>query len=231
MANKLKAKAKYEEVLDQEIDREEGGFSFEDFIANNKNLLLVAVGIIVILVGALVFYKTTTTQKNTTANAEMFQAVKYFEADSFNLALNGDGQYLGFLDISEEYSGTGAANQANYYMGIIYYKQGDLESSREYLEQVSTGDDLLSMSTYMALGFVYEDLGDRGKAASSFEKAANTPEENESTSPMMLLNAGRNYEAAGNASKALSLYNKIKDKYPLSSEARDIDKYIGRVSK
>ena len=47
----------------------------------------------------------------------------------------------------------------------------------------------------------------------------------------MLLNAGRNYEADGNLSKALSLYQKIKDKYPQSAEARDIDKYIGRVSK
>ena len=88
----------------------------------------------------------------------------------------------------------------------------------------------MSMATYMALGFVYEDLGDRGKAASNFERAANVPGGNESTSPMMLLNAGRNYEADGNSSKALSLYKKIKDQYPNSSEARDIEKYIGRVS-
>ena len=231
MANKLKAKKRDEELLDQEIDGEGGSFSMEEFLLGNRNLLLVGVGVIVLLIGGLAFYNSMNNQKNTEANSEMFKAVKYFEADSFNMAMNGDGQYLGFLDIAEDYSGTGAANQANYYLGIIYYKQGDLESSREYLEKVSTGDDLLSMSTYMALGFVYEDLGERGKAASNFEKAANTPAENESTSPLMLLNAGRNYEADGNLSKALSLYQKIKDKYPQSAEARDIDKYIGRVSK
>ena len=230
MANKLKSKAKYEEVLDHEIDGEGGSFSFEDFIVKNRNLLLVGVGVIVLLVGGLIFYNSMNARKNTDANADMFQAVKYFEADSLNLALNGDGQYLGLLDVAEDYSGTGAANQANYYIGIIYHKQGDLESSREYLEKVSTEDNFLGMATNMALGFVYEDLGDRSKAASSFEKAANVPGDNESTSPLMLLNAGRNYEAAGNSSKALSLYKKIKDKYPLSTEARDIDKYIGRVS-
>jgi hypothetical protein len=55
----------------------------------------------------------------------MFQAVRYFESDSLNLALNGDGNNLGFLQIVEDYSGTKAGNLANYYAGVIYLKQGN----------------------------------------------------------------------------------------------------------
>jgi hypothetical protein len=43
----------------------------------------------------------------------MFQAVYYFEADSLDKALNGDGNNLGFLEIIDEYSVTDAANLAN----------------------------------------------------------------------------------------------------------------------
>lgn len=229
-AKAAKVKAKDEEVLDKEVEGE-GGFSIEEFVSENRNLVIVGVVILAIVVGALVGYNAMQKGKNTEAHAEMFQAVKYFESDSLNLALNGDGQYLGFYDIVEDYSGTSAANMANYYIGIIKHRQGDLEGSKDYLEKVSTGDNLLSMSSLMALAFVYEDLGNPEKAASLFEKAAYTPGENDSFTPTMLLNAGRNYEAAGNPGKALSAYQKIKDEFPTSTEAQSIDKYIARVSK
>ena len=54
------------------------------------------------------------------AHADMYMAEIYFEKDSFNLALNGDGQYLGFLDIVDEYSLASAGNLANYYAGLCY---------------------------------------------------------------------------------------------------------------
>ena len=34
---------------------------------------------------------------------EMYMAELYFQKDSFNLALNGDGQYAGFLDVADDY--------------------------------------------------------------------------------------------------------------------------------
>ena len=57
------------------------------------------------------------TTKENEAKAQMWMAEQYFERDSFNLALNGDGNYLGFLDIIEEYGITKSANLANYYYG------------------------------------------------------------------------------------------------------------------
>ncbi|MEM7655391.1 MAG: tetratricopeptide repeat protein [Bacteroidota bacterium] len=228
MAKKVKDREQDAEPIEQEM--EEGGNSFESFVSENQRLLLLAVGILILLGGGYAFYKYNQAEQNVEANAEMFQAVKEFERDSLDKALNGSGNFMGFEEISSTFSGTKVANMADYYTGIIYLRKGDLQTGVEYLEKFDKGDDMVSMAAYAALGFAYEDLGDPSKAAGFFEKAARTPEENESTSPNMLLQAGRNYEAAGNASKAKDLYETIKEDYPNSSEALNIDKYLGRVS-
>ena len=213
--------------IEQEF--EEGGSSIESFIAKNQNLLLLALGVLILLGGGYAFYKYNQTQQNVEANAEMFQAVKEFERDSLDKALNG-GQFMGFEEIADVFSGTKVANMATYYSGIIYIRKGDYQTGLDYLEKFDKGDDMVSMAAYMAMGFAYEELGNPAKAASSFEKAAEVPDENESSTPTMLLNAGRNYEAAGNLAKAKRVYEEIKESYPNSSEALNIDKYIGRVS-
>ncbi|MEM7370641.1 MAG: tetratricopeptide repeat protein [Bacteroidota bacterium] len=229
MAKKVKARAK-EAAKAAEIEIEEESRSLDTFIQENSKLLLVGLGVIALLVVGYLFYLNNLGQQNLEANTEMFRAVKEFERDSLDKALTGGGQFLGFEEIAEVYSGTEAANLATYYIGIIYLRKGELETGIDYLESFSKSDNMLSASAYMAMGFAEEDLGNSAKAASHFEKAARTPDENDSTTPTMLLNAGRNYEAAGQLSKALNLYEEIKEEYPLSSEGINIDKNIGRVS-
>ena len=213
---------------DQFAGEESGGIV--SLLEENSRMLIIVAGVILLLIGGFAGYRYLEGQKDEEAQAEMFQAVKYFEADSLDLALNGDGAYLGLLDIIDEYGGTPAANMSRYYTGVIYLKKGETQTGIDYLEDVSTGDDMLSMSTYTALGFAYEELQEVDKAADFFEKAAYTPEKNEQITPMMLLKAGENYEAAGDAEQALDLYRKIKEEYPNSPEGRNIEKYIGRAS-
>lgn len=228
MANQVKGKQQEEPELDQPQGEEEGGIL--SFLEENSRMLIIVAGVVVLLVAGFAGYRYLQGEKDAEAQTEMFQAVRYFESDSLALALNGDGSYLGLLDIIDEYGGTPAANMSHYYAGVIYLKQGDTQTGIDYLEDVSTGDDMLSMATYMALAFAYEDQGDAGRAADLFEKAAYTPEANPQTTPMLLLKAGQNYEATGEADEALELYQTIKEDFPESAEARQIDKYIGRVS-
>jgi len=225
MANKVKDQ---EELIEEQEGQEQGGLT--SWLEDNTRLLLLAGAVVVLIIGAVVGYDYLQGSKGTEANGEMFFAVKYFEQDSLNLALNGDGTYMGFLDVIDAYGGTEAGNMAKYYTGIIYIRQGNLDEGVDYLKDVSKGDDMLSMASYMALGFAHEDLQDPSAAANYFEKAASTPDENPQTTPTMLLQAGVNYEEAGDNAKALKLYRRIKDDYPSSTEAVSIDRYIGRVS-
>ncbi|MEM6261662.1 MAG: tetratricopeptide repeat protein [Bacteroidota bacterium] len=231
MAKKLKKKEEIDdEVLYDEVDGGSREESVQDFISQNRNLVLgVAIGIVLLLVGIVGFRYYQNSQNEEAAEA-MYQAVYYFEADSLNLALNGDGQSLGFLDIESSYSGTEAGNLSRYYLGILYHRQGDIDAAISYLESFNKGTNLLAVSAHMALGFCYEDQQNFEQAASSFEQASKVVSSNEQTTPLALMHAARNYEALGDNQRALELYQRIKEEFPTSSEGLKVEKYIGRVS-
>ncbi len=229
---KAKLKKRVKKVEEEVKDEAVKNLSIEALVVKHKTLFVGgAVAVIVAILGIIALQMWNKGQ-NAEASEMMFQAVKYFEVDSFELALNGDpAGNLGLMDIAADYSYTDAGNMAKYYIGIIHLKRGELEEGVDYLKSVSLpSGSMMAVSGNMALGFAYEDLGDPLKAANYFEKAANAIESNEYTTPMVLMNAGRNYEAAGDRAKALKSYQRIKDEFPLSSEGRQIDKYIGRVT-
>jgi hypothetical protein len=60
--------------------------------------------------------------KTQDAQEQIFSAQQFFEADSLDKALFGDGNHLGFVDIAEEYSSTKPGKLANYYAGICFLK-------------------------------------------------------------------------------------------------------------
>src|SRR5436190_16297037 len=91
----------------------------EDFFEKNKKAVSYGSSAVLILVIAVVainnFYLPS---KEKEAQPQIFKAQQYFEKDSFRLALNGDGNYDGFLKISDEYSWTKAACLSHYYAGV-----------------------------------------------------------------------------------------------------------------
>ncbi|MEL6671983.1 MAG: tetratricopeptide repeat protein [Bacteroidota bacterium] len=227
-----KRKVKEAEAEVMEVDVEESSASLEEIFEQNRTLVIGAASVILLLIAGYFLYNWYQKGQNTEANKEMYQAIYYFEADSFNKALSGDGQAYGFFDIIDNYGGTPAADMANYYIGLIYLSADspDVDLGIEYLEKVPGGDNMMAAGRDIALGFAYEDAGEPEKAASLFERAASTPGDNDQTTPYLLMQAGRAYEAAGKKSDALSVYERIKEDYPVSQEAQQIDKYIARVS-
>ena len=101
----------------------------EQFIEDNQDKLVKIVGAFVavacLFLGYQNFYLEPMEKE---AQTEMFNAEIYFAKDSFNLALNGDNQYLGFLDIADDYSSTKAGKLANYYAGLSYLYLKEYES-------------------------------------------------------------------------------------------------------
>ena len=70
----------------------------EQYIEDNQKSLVVIVGVIIAIIAIyLSFTNFYLEPLEKEAHADMYMAEMYFEKDSFNLALNGDGQFLGFL--------------------------------------------------------------------------------------------------------------------------------------
>jgi tetratricopeptide (TPR) repeat protein len=201
----------------------------EQFIENNQKIITTIVLVIVILVGAyLLFTRYYLRPMEQEARGQMFRAEQYFARDSFRLALNGDGNYLGFLDIMEEYGITKSANLAHYYAGISYLHLGQYDQAIEYLEEFDVNDKIIEPHKYGALGDAYLEKENNEEALDYYEQAIDS-DDNAYTRPLYMDKAAFVYELMGEYQKAIDLYKEIKRKYPNSTQSEEADKNIARL--
>jgi tetratricopeptide (TPR) repeat protein len=201
----------------------------EQFIEDKKTLIIVITSAVVLIVGIFFLYKKFyVAPMEKEAQEQMFVAEQYFEKDSFNLAINGDGNNWGFLKIIDEYSVTGTANLAHYYAGICFLHIGKFQDAIDQLKKFDGDDKLIAPIALGTTGDAYVELGNKEKGVEYYIKAAEESD-NDFTSPIYLMKAGEIYESLNKFSKAVEAYNFIKANYPKSSEGRMIDKYITRA--
>jgi len=201
----------------------------EQFIEKNqKKLSIIAIGILALVLGIYAanrFYLIPLDEK---AQSQIFMAEQNFAKDSFELALTGDGNFPGFLEIIDEYAITKTANLAQYYSGISFLRTGKYEESIENLKSFSCSDPLLEPIKYGAMGDAYSELGDNENALKNYFKAINVSK-NELTSPIYIMKAAQLLESLERYTEAIDLYTKIKLEYRKSEEMREIEKYISRA--
>lgn len=201
----------------------------EQFIEDNSKVLsyviLGIIAIVLIVMGTRRFYLKPLEEE---AASQMFMAEKFFERDSFYLALNGYGTYPGFLQITEDYGITKTANLAEYYAGVSYLRLGEYENAIDYLKSFKSDDILVGAAKYAALGDAYVELGDYKQAVDAYQKAIGDFSNDYST-PLIMKKTALVYEEMEDYKKANEMYKKIGKEYPRSEEARDIQKYITRT--
>lgn len=201
----------------------------EQFIEDNQKIISYVVGGLILVVAVFLGFKKFYVQpQEKEANSQMFMAENYFEKDSFNLAINGDGNYLGFLDIIDDYGITKAANRAKYYTGISYLHLGQYEEALDFLNDFKSDDLLLAPVAEGAKGDAYLELGDSDKALKQYKKAY-SESKNELTTPVYMMKAAKLLESSDELEQALALYQDIKKQFPTSAEATNADRYIARV--
>jgi len=227
MATRKNTPGSSDDTIVNIVEASEGA---QDFLEKNQNLILGAIAGLAIIVGGYFAYVNLYQQpRQDEAVEQMFQAQFQFEQDSFALALsNPGGGYGGFLDIIDNYSGTKAANMAKYYAGVCYLNLGQYESAVEYLEGFNAHGEVTPIMKYGALGDAYSELGDLDKAAGMYRKAAKA-EDNDVLTPYYLKKLGMLLEYQQDNDGALKAYKEIKENYPTSPDAQNIDKYIVRV--
>jgi len=201
----------------------------EQFLESHLNIVLYVVGgIIVLILGGLGIHKYVLAPKNIDAQEQMFAAQNYFSKDSFNLALNGDGVSMGFLDIIDEYGSTNAGNLANYYTGISFLHLGEYDQAIKFLKKFDSDDLLLAPLTKAALGDAYVEKGNYDKAIDAY-KSALSLNSNDFTTPTIKIKLALVFEAKGNVDKALTVLEEIKKEFPTSNESATVDKNIARL--
>jgi predicted negative regulator of RcsB-dependent stress response len=192
--------------------------------------LIYGLTVIVLIVGGYLGYKYLVQDPNEKkAEESMFRAEEYYRIDSLKLALNGDNINAGFIKVISKYSGTKAANLAEFYAGSCYLKTGDFNNAVKYLKDFSTPVQQVQLRAYGMLGDAYSELNKKDEAVEEYKKAGTYFDKDDVLSPEYLFRAGFLYESMGKTKEAIEMYQQVKDKYPASQRGAEIDKYLARL--
>lgn len=219
-----------QEITDEPIvDVEEAFSKTEEYIEQNKQSLMIILGVVVVLVGGYFAYKYWyVAGEETKARTEMFKAEQYFEKDSLDKAINGDGVAIGFAQIVEDYGVTPSGNLAEYYLGVSYLKKGQFEEAITHLQEFDGDDQIVAPIATGAIGDANMELGKTDEAITYYLKAAEQ-NANNFTTPIYLKKAAMANEDKGNYADAIKLYERIKNEFAETIEGKEVEKYIGRA--
>lgn len=201
---------------------------FEHWIEDHPKVIIGILGALVLIVGGWFGYRYYVNSQDAEAQRFMFQAVRYFESDSLDLALEGDGNILGFKQIIEDYGMTDAANLANFYAGAICLKQGKYPLAIFYLEDFKANDELVQARAYSLMGDAYMEQKKYDEASTYYVKAANY-RPNKFFSPTYLMKAALAYEKGNHQTEAVTTYQRVIDEFWDSSEVQNAKRYKARL--
>lgn len=216
-----------EVVIEQAIGRS------EQFLERHgKKMLIILVVVIAAVGGYFAYTNLYVASRAEKASAAMYNAQMSFEVDSFAMALNGvqgPNGFMGFEQISDEFSGTAQANLAYHYAGICHMRMGDFAKALAAFEQFETlkggVNEVIAAQNTGLMGDCYLETGDVARGVELYAKAA-SESQTVAVAPTYLQKAAIANCSLGAYAKALEQFTQIRDQYPTSINARDIDKYI-----
>jgi len=214
---------------------DEGSSTTQKWVQKNQNIILGVVALIsIVVIGVVTYSNLIIKPKESKAFNEMYFAQKKFDEamltdnDSvYNIVLNGDELNMGMLDVIDEFSGTDAANLANYYSGMMYLKMNDYQNCIKYLSEFSSDDILLKSLAMGSIGDAFAELNQFDDAFNYYVKASKG--DNNYTTPLYLYKAGTVAMRLNNFKKAEEYFTSIKLDYPKSPEAKNIDAFISKA--
>jgi len=228
MANSARTQPGVETPEKQEADINPLDNLLATYETNKKTISTIATAIVVVVVGYFGYMNLYKKPNDEKATAAMAMPQLYFQADSLSMALNGDGKNMGFAKIETKYSSTAAGNLAHYYAGICYLKMHDFTKAIKSLSDFDGKGTLLAYQAWGALGEAYMESGNKDKAVEYLKKAT-AVKEDQLVTPIYLYQLGLAYEATGKVNEAKETFKRIRDEYPRSIHAREMDKELARL--
>lgn len=197
----------------------------ELFFEKNKKVVTGAVIAVLVLVGGLLGYRKFVAEpKAKEATDLIWKAQYWFEIDSLDLAITGDGNYFGLQHIADNYGSTPAGELAHMYLGVCYQQKGEWETALSYYKEADLDDDVLSVMAAGNQGDVLVELGRTDEAIGQFEKAADMVK-SEYTTPMFLMKAGILYRQQNDHKNAAKCFGRIATDFPTYPEVQQAKKY------
>ena len=217
------------QVEEEDINIGDAYSKAERFLDEKKQPVGIAVGVIILLILGVFYYFNMylpPLQKN--ASEDVYQAQKAFATDSFELAMYGNSEFIGFEEVIATYGSTEIGNTSKYYMAVSLMHTGAYEDAIDYFKSYSPADHITRALKEGGIGDCLAQLDAYEDAITAYEKAANAYV-NDFSTPIYLKKAGIISEEINDYKSAVKFYERISSQYPNSQEGRDIEKYLAHA--
>lgn len=227
MSETKKVKPEEVQVVDESAIIVDRARNFWD--KSSRPILYISGAIILLIAGYYGYQNLYAKPQQEKAADALWHAQQYFEQDSIQLALNGDGQFPGFEKVAKNYGGTKPGKLAGFYAGVCYLKLKDYNKAVTYLKDFSTDAKEIQTIAYSRLGDAYSELNKNAEAVEYYAKAGHYYPEQESLSAENLFRAGLKSEILGKNDDAIKYYKEIREKYSRTDRGYQVDKYLARL--
>jgi len=201
----------------------------QEFFYHNRTLVYGIAGAAALILLVIVGYAYWQSQRGVEAQNLLGGIVTVYEQGEYRQALDGVGDNPGLLAIAEDYGRSEAGNMARFYAADASFRLGEYDQALAYFEAFDKGRHIVGASAWAGEAAIHEIQGNYARAGALYERAASQYED-ALTSPLYLHNAGRSYEKAERYEDARDAYQRIRDRFPESTQARSIDYFLARVA-
>jgi len=218
----------------QDLSVEELKSKANNIFEENKTVVFGVLGVAIVLFLGIYYYtQMYMGPREDAAQIELYKANQFMNRDSFTLALTGrtvKGQannFIGYVGIITDYSGTNASNLAHYYAGAASLRLSKPELALDYLKNFS-GEELLQTQAYNMMGDAASELGNFDVALGHYQSAAS----NTSNMPLQLYSmykSAKLSEHQGKTAEAKKIFENIMKKDSKIAESLGVDKDLIRL--
>ncbi len=194
----------------------------QSFLEKNKKFLSAfSIGLVAGVLAFLV-YKWYVKNQDSSAQASLSPLVYQMEADSTK------GLAQKFANLADSYGSTKAGEQAHFYAGALFLKEGKFDLAIEHLKDFSANDLFVQARAYSLIGDAYSEKKSYGDAADYYKKAANH-EPNKFTTPDYLMKLAAAQEANKDVTGAIETYSTIIKEYEESQAGNMAKRYKSKL--
>jgi outer membrane protein assembly factor BamD (BamD/ComL family) len=196
-----------------------------EYFENNKNRVYTILTVFVVIIAVIFIYFRNESQKSETAALELAKVKQIYNADMYQMAINGDslGMSKGLVYIVNEYGSTESGQTAKLMLANSYYNLREFDNAYKYYNDYSGKNDMFKAAALAGIAAVFETKGDWMNAAKNYEKASKVSK-NISNNDEYLFYAIRSYFNAKDNDNLKKSIKSLKTDYPKS-------KFLGQIAR
>ncbi|HQI40047.1 MAG: hypothetical protein B6D44_04765 [Ignavibacteriales bacterium UTCHB2] len=206
-------------------------YKSQAYFEENKNRIMMYLGVAAVVVIAVVLYLNYRSDQNAEAGYHLSKVMDMYDSGDYLGAIEGrqDAKILGLKDIVSQYGSSENGETAKIYLADSYSNLSKVEDAFKYYEDYSGDIDIFVAASLAGQASYYAMKNDFKKAADLYLNASRVIKKDARNADYIYL-AAVNYFEAGNQEQAKSLFETIKDEYKTSSVISQVDRYLSQLN-